>query len=222
MTMPQQEVNAILDPLVQRFAEADKQHPFTRDDREYWVLRADRTFSQAGCRDRGLFSVLLLNFVHLRPGQALYLSAGVLHAYLEGSGIEIMANSNNVLRGGLTPKHVDVPELIRNVIFEGDEPEILEATPINGKQEWTYGTPAREFELRRVDVAERAPYHCDGKHSADILILVDQGETPVTVTSDTGTLQITKGDVLLAPAGIEYSIETTGKATIYKATVPCQ
>jgi mannose-6-phosphate isomerase len=222
MTMPQQEVNAILDPLVQRLAEADKQHHFTREDREYWVLRADRTFSRAGCRDRGLFSVLLLNLVHLRPGQALYLSAGVLHAYLEGSGMEIMANSNNVLRGGLTPKHVDVPELIRNLIFDGDEPEILEATPIKGKQEWTYRTPVREFELRRIDVTEIAPFCSDGDHSADILILVDQGQASVTVKSDTGTLLISKGDVLLAPAGIEYSIETTGKATIYKATVPCQ
>lgn len=222
MTMPQQEVNAILDPLVQRLAEADKQQHFTRDDREYWVLRADRTFSQGGCRDRGVFSVLLLNLVHLRPGQALYLSAGVLHAYLEGSGIEIMANSNNVLRGGLTPKHVDVPELIRNVIFEGEEPEILEAKPTNGKQEWTYRTPVREFELRRIDVAESDHFLSDREHSADILILVDQGDAPVTVTSASGTLQVSKGDVFLAPAGVEYSIETTGKATLYKATVPCR
>ena len=65
---------------------------------------------------------LYLNVVTLAPGDALFLPAGELHAYLEGTALEIMANSDNVLRGGLTPKHVDVPELLATLVFEGRRP----------------------------------------------------------------------------------------------------
>ena len=81
--------------------------------------------------DPGVIAAMLLNHVQLQPGEALFLGAGVPHAYLNGLGVEIMANSDNVLRCGLTPKHVDVPELLRIVRFEATEPGILrpEASP---------------------------------------------------------------------------------------------
>ena len=68
--------------------------------------------------DRGVIAAMLLNHVTLQPGEALYLGAGVPHAYLDGLGVEIMANSDNVLRCGLTPKHIDVPELMRILLDE--------------------------------------------------------------------------------------------------------
>jgi mannose-6-phosphate isomerase len=84
-----------------------------KDSADYWALRAAENFPlPGGHRDRGIFSVYLLNLVHLRPGQGTFQPAGVLHAYLEGVNVELMANSDNVLRGGLTTKHVDVPELL--------------------------------------------------------------------------------------------------------------
>ena len=67
--------------------------------------------------DAGVLAAMLLNRMHLEPGEAIYLPAGNLHAYLRGVGVEVMANSDNVLRGGLTPKHVDVPELLRVLDF---------------------------------------------------------------------------------------------------------
>src|SRR5206468_2290429 len=67
--------------------------------------------------DAGVLAALLLNRLVLRPGEAIFLPAGNLHAYLSGAGVEILANSDNVLRGGLTPKHVDVPELLRVLDF---------------------------------------------------------------------------------------------------------
>ena len=67
--------------------------------------------------DAGVLAALLLNRLTLRPGEGIYLPAGNLHTYLHGVGIEVMANSDNVLRGGLTPKHVDVPELLRVLDF---------------------------------------------------------------------------------------------------------
>jgi len=100
--------------------------------------------------DAGVLASLLLNRITLEPGQGLYLTAGNLHAYLHGVGVEIMANSDNVLRGGLTPKHVDVPELLRVLDFGAASVPILEAEPV-GPFEWRYPTPAPEFALSRVE-----------------------------------------------------------------------
>jgi mannose-6-phosphate isomerase len=81
-----------------------------KNDPGFWVVGASETFCPVdGHCDRGIFLIYLLNLVHLRPGQGTFQPAGTLHAYLEGVTVELMANSDNVLRGGLTPKHVDVP-----------------------------------------------------------------------------------------------------------------
>ncbi|MEE2032863.1 mannose-6-phosphate isomerase, class I [Rhodococcus chondri] len=100
--------------------------------------------------DAGVLASLLLNRITLEPGQGLYLDAGNLHAYLHGMGIEIMANSDNVLRGGLTPKHVDVPELLRVLDFRSPAVPILEPEPVTS-HEWRYRTPAPEFALSRLE-----------------------------------------------------------------------
>ncbi len=99
--------------------------------------------------DAGVLAALLLNRVTLQPGEAAYLPAGNLHAYLSGAGVELMANSDNVLRGGLTPKHVDVPELLRVLDFGAAPPPVYAGRPDG---EWIrYDTPAEEFLLRRWD-----------------------------------------------------------------------
>lgn len=221
MNLPQDEVDIILRPLVDGLRDANASKPFARSDRRYWVLRADNEFSRDGHADRGLFSIYLLNLVHLRPGEAMYLPAGVLHAYLEGAGMEIMANSNNVLRGGLTAKHVDVPELLRNVAFEAGEPEILRCVPIPGKREWAYRTPAREFELRRVQAAPSQPYEGTADPSAEILVLTSPGlKDAVTVTSGGQALVLGSGDAFFVPFGVRFTIDAVAAATFYKATVP--
>jgi mannose-6-phosphate isomerase len=99
--------------------------------------------------DAGVLAALLLNLVVLQPGEALYLPAGNLHAYLSGAGVELMANSDNVLRGGLTSKHVDVPELLRVLDFRAGQPPVLHGTEADG---WIrYDTDVAEFLLRRLD-----------------------------------------------------------------------
>jgi mannose-6-phosphate isomerase len=99
--------------------------------------------------DPGVLAALLLNRVTLQPGEALHLPAGNLHSYLRGAGIELMASSDNVLRGGLTPKHVDVPELLRVLDFGSGPPPVLTGTPDGA---WVrYDTTAREFLLRRLE-----------------------------------------------------------------------
>ncbi len=126
--------------------------------------------------DPGVLASLLLNRITLQPGQALYLPGGNLHAYLAGVGIEIMANSDNVLRGGLTPKHVDVPELMKVLDFSpGDQP-ILHGDPgIDG--EWVYRTPAPEFRLSRL---ESSPDKREITHPGPQVLLVVEGKVEVT------------------------------------------
>ena len=112
MTMPQEQVDSLLNGLLSRL----QAKPVTdKDSADYWALRAAENFPlPGGHRDRGIFSVYLLNLVHLQPGQGTFQPAGVLHAYLEGVNVELMANSDNVLRGGLTTKHVDVRGTAQN------------------------------------------------------------------------------------------------------------
>ena len=106
--------------------------------------------------DAGVLAALLLNLVVLMPGEALYLPAGNLHAYLSGAGVELMANSDNVLRGGLTSKHVDVAELLRVLDFTPHTPPVLHGTDDGGWER--YDTAAAEFLLRRLEgVPEGSP-----------------------------------------------------------------
>lgn len=100
--------------------------------------------------DAGVLASLLLNRLVLQPGEAVYLPAGNLHAYLRGTAMEILANSDNILRCGLTPKHVDVPELLRVLDFSCGDMRVLKGESLDANLT-RYSTPAEEFELSRVD-----------------------------------------------------------------------
>ena len=105
--------------------------------------------------DAGVLASLLLNRLVLAPGEAIFLPAGNLHAYLQGTGVEILANSDNVLRGGLTPKHVNVPELLRVLDFSRTEMPVLGGSRVGNR--WVYRTSVPEFELSRIEWAPGAP-----------------------------------------------------------------
>ncbi|MEG8183560.1 mannose-6-phosphate isomerase, class I [Nocardia terpenica] len=139
--------------------------------------------------DAGVLAALLLNRLTLEPGQGLFLAAGNLHAYLRGVGVEIMANSDNVLRGGLTPKHVDVPELLRVLDFEPLEVPIVTAEPVGGGI-FRYHTPAPEFALRRIELAEGAPPTAIDR-SGPAVLLCTSGTVRLLQGSD--ELKITPG-----------------------------
>lgn len=119
--------------------------------------------------DIGILSPALMNLICLEPGQAMFLPAGQIHAYLNGVGIELMANSDNVLRGGLTPKHVDVPELLNVVRFEETSIDILVPRPI-GPVESRYICPAAEFSLSIIQPTLGQPYVAPPDRSVEILL----------------------------------------------------
>lgn len=156
--------------------------------------------------DIGIVSALLLELVHLEPGEAIYLGAGNLHAYLEGTGVEIMASSDNVLRGGLTKKHVDVPELLRVLDFGGGPASVIRPRAVD-EHEAVYDTPAREFRLSRIRVAGSVTRAVSGP---EILLATDGAVSA-------GPLPIPKGNSVFVPAATErYTL--TGEGTIYRAT----
>ncbi|MGW0533655.1 mannose-6-phosphate isomerase, class I [Streptomyces sp. NPDC003032] len=159
--------------------------------------------------DPGVIAAVLLNHVRLQPGEALFLGAGVPHAYLDGLGVEIMANSDNVLRCGLTPKHVDVPELLRIVRFEATDPGVLrpEASPTG---EEVYETPIDEFRLSRLVLPEGAAPHDLTAATPQILLC-----TAGTVRA--GELPLTPGRSAFVPAG--EKAEVSGVGTVFRATV---
>jgi phosphomannomutase len=218
MTMPQHEVDGMLDPLVTRLESEETAGRLGRDDPGFWALRAARTFPlPAGHRDRGILSIYLLNLVHLRPGQGTYQPAGTLHAYLEGADVELMASSDNVLRGGLTPKHVDLPELLATLTFRDGTPPILEgrATSETGRE---YETQAEEFALERIEITPGVPYSGGREHGVDTMIVTEGGAAVVAAGR---TLPLSRGGCTIVPAGVPYSIAARGaRAVLFKASVP--
>ncbi len=180
------------------------------------VYRWMHDLARAYPADMGTLSPALLNLVCLDPGQAMYLPAGQLHAYLGGVGIELMANSDNVLRGGLTPKHVDVPELLSVVRFEASAIEIVEAEPLR-PAEFIYYCPAEEFALSVIRTGARQPYGSAARRSVEIL-LCTSGQGVIEAGGHMAT-PVTKGDSFLVPSAMTpYTIH--GQVTIYKAAVP--
>ncbi|MFF0540179.1 mannose-6-phosphate isomerase, class I [Streptomyces coelicoflavus] len=159
--------------------------------------------------DPGVLAAMLLNHVRLQPGEALYLGAGIPHAYLDGLGVEIMANSDNVLRCGLTPKHVDVPELLRIVRFEAGDAGILrpEASP-DGEE--VYDTPTDEFRLSRYVLPE-------GAGALDLTLPTPQILLCTAGTVRAGEHELTPGHSVFVPA--HEKAEASGTGTLFRATV---
>ncbi|MFF2023829.1 mannose-6-phosphate isomerase, class I [Streptomyces sp. NPDC058171] len=163
--------------------------------------------------DPGVLAATLLNHVRLQPGEALFLGAGVPHTYLHGLGVEIMANSDNVLRCGLTPKHIDVPELLRVVRFEAADPAVLrpEASP-DGEE--VYDTPIDEFRLSRLTRPEDAS---PGDLTTDTpqILLCTAGT--ITLHGGGGAETLTPGTSVFVAAGDRTEVH--GAGTLFRATV---
>jgi mannose-6-phosphate isomerase len=178
-----------------------------------WVLRLNQEYPG----DMGVLSPLFMNIVRLRPGQGMYTPSGRLHTYLEGAGIELMANSDNVLRGGLTAKNMAIPELLRILDFTHNEVDILRPKR-SEKGEDIYHTPAKEFVLSLISVEGDSPFESASNRSVEIMICLE-GDAQISDSGKKNVLSLTRGTSLIVPAAVEhYRIE--GKATLYKAAVP--
>jgi mannose-6-phosphate isomerase len=153
---------------------------------------------------------LLLNQLTLMPGEAIFMPAGNLHAYLAGVGVEIMAASDNVLRGGLTPKHVDVPELLRVLRFEPLPDPVRRPVRVGPGVE-TWPVPVAEFALHRIRLAgEVTRVELDQPGPRTVVCLA--GEVSA------GGLRLRPGEAAFATAG-EPPLVLSGAGEAYVASV---
>ncbi|KQU06284.1 mannose-6-phosphate isomerase [Rhodococcus sp. Leaf7] len=190
ITLPQRALDTLLPAVIDACVRALERADDTGDRTFVPELRTVLELGEYYPGDAGVLAALLLNRVTLQPGEALYLDAGNLHAYLRGTAVEIMANSDNVLRGGLTPKHVDVPELLRVLDFEPLASPILESeTGDDGTV--LYPTPAPEFALIAIGLTATT----DGGRPR---VLGHAGDpAPRIVLCVDGRVQISSGDTVL-------------------------
>jgi mannose-6-phosphate isomerase len=165
--------------------------------------------------DPGILAPLYMNLVRLEPGEALYLGAGILHAYLSGTGIELMANSDNVLRGGLTPKYVDLPELLAVLRFESTGIPLIRGAD-SAASLTRYGTPAREFELSRIRLSGEVRLSAAGP---EILFCLS-GSAEAREEGKAGApATLGAGESVFVPASLgDYGLR--GNADVYRASLP--
>ncbi|AQV01203.1 MULTISPECIES: mannose-6-phosphate isomerase, class I [Desulfococcus] len=208
LTFPASRKRAILDEALENSRRRMDESPVFR-----WIPALNKAYPD----DIAAVSPAILNLFCLTPGQALYLPAGELHAYLDGMGIELMANSDNVLRGGLTAKHIDVGELMK----------ILETTPRTleklvpervSEYEDVYRTPAQEFQLSVISMRTSSEGVRKAVDGVEIL-LCTEGSVHIGAEGVRKETVLTRGVSVLIPAEVGAYV-LRGRGRIYRASVP--
>ncbi len=199
-----------LRPLIDRILPRYQAGDLDKETPEFWSARAYETFCKDGFIDKGIYSIFFFNIVHLVKGEGIFQDAGVPHAYMEGQNMELMANSDNVLRGGLTPKHIDVPELLKHTKFEATIPNILQG---EGAPEMVFKSSAKDFELSKISLADKTNYKVTSE-TLEIMIVMTGS---VEVISDEVTICLSRGEVLGVSANCSYEIRSSNTALLFKA-----
>jgi mannose-6-phosphate isomerase len=211
MQLSSQDADMILKPLMKdavasvQSGKADKSHP------HWWAHQYYNGVVPESNIDKGIFSIYILNIVQVQKYQAVFQGAGLLHAYLEGQNIELMANSDNVLRGGLTPKHIDIEELIKHVQFVPTYPKVLFGDALN-EQEIIYPCPVADFGLTKIAIKHGESYTIH-THSIEMLLVMEG-----LVEMD-GILYHA-GEVAMVTALQQLTIQAKEASVIFKAFVP--
>ena len=211
MDLPQESVDKMLQPLADRILPLYAGGKLNKSNPDFWAARAMITYP--GKMDRGIFSIYFFNLVKLAEGQAIFQGAGVPHAYLEGQNIELMSNSDNVLRGGLTPKHIDVAELMKHIQFEAVTPEIMEG--VTEGMETRYVCPVPDFSLSKIKLAAGATYEFTANGPEILFVLEGKG-----IAGGIGEWSLKKGDAFFAGSGEQVSIRCEKPLMLVKAWVP--
>jgi mannose-6-phosphate isomerase len=208
--------------ILGQIGEYGKNQKLEEDYPEYaeeWALVRSLAALYPG--DPGVIAPLYLNLLSLAPTEAIYLPAGILHAYVRGMGVELMANSDNVLRGGLTSRHVDLKELFRVLVFSPFKPRVLrpgveaEDNSETGNQSicFKYPAPCGDFSLSLMAGGENVFFE-----TGPSIILVVQGELLIKDKGGNEKLKIKQGESAFIPAG-QGELRLLGSYTLYAAGV---
>ena len=213
MTMEQEKVDAVLSPLLQPLLPMYESGQLQKSSEDFWAARAVTTFCKDGHYDRGIFSIYFFNLLHLKRGEGIFQPQGMPHAYLEGQNVEVMANSDNVLRAGLTDKHIDVKELLKHVDFKATIPAVL---PAENDFAVTYKSPAQEFELHAYQFKGQKEFI--SSQSPEIWLLLSG---TARVTGKEETIEMKRGEAVFLGSGEEVTIES-GNGEVFRCIVPVE
>ena len=206
--------DTLLGPIVNHAMKLHLENRLDKSQPEFWIAKwyAGRGVPSSKL-DKGIFSLYFLNLVHLLPGEAIFQSEGVPHAYLEGQNVELMANSDNVLRAGFTSKHIDVPSLIKHTLFEPITPAVMTGEKLSD-QEILYACPVPEFSLSAVTLVNN-----EWKHSSDSFetFLVLEGAVKFQGSNE---IEARKGEVVGVVANEVFSVHASGRARLFRAFTP--
>ncbi|KAF7370938.1 Mannose-6-phosphate isomerase [Mycena sanguinolenta] len=217
MTADEALVKSQLDLLVARYKAGGAKVEGESQDVVDLVLRLDSQFPG----DIGIFCSFLLNYVHLKPGQAIFLGAGEPHAYISGDIMECMANSDNVIRAGLTPKLRDIPNLVSGLTYEAAPPSkhVVFPTSFRSSECSTlYDPPIPEFSVVQVlvDAGEKETHPTVAGPS---IAIATEGAGSVSWTGASTMLSVSQGDVFFIGADTEISFSSVSGLTVYRAFV---
>ena len=216
MSLPQEQADKMLLPLIERELAKKANGQLQKDAPGWWVAKLYESGIPTHNVDKGIFSIYFFNIVKALPGEAVFQAAGIPHAYLEGQNMELMANSDNVLRGGLTPKHVDVPELLKHTSFTAVVPNVMKASNDVSK-ETIFDCPVPDFGLSMIQLDRQENYSSDAT-SLEIFFVI---EGSVCLKDKDRTIELQKGQAAAVLVNTKYSLETSDeKAIIFKAFVP--
>ena len=205
-SLTQHEIETIAMPLVDRILPLYKSGSLNKSQPDFWAARAYQSFCENKKMDRGLFLIYFLNLVHLQKGEAIYQPPGMPHAYLEGQNIEIMANSDNVLRAGLTDKHVAIEELMSQLRFEATKPAILQQDGLQRR----FAPPVAEFELCQHQIDSPASFETNRNETW----LVTKG----AVVTEGETLR--QGEAVFFTGQHRVEVQPAPNAELFRAMVP--
>ena len=212
MLMEQEGINSILQKLSDRIMPLYKNDLLQKTSPDFWAARAIDSFCLNKIFDRGIFSVYFFNLLRLEEGQGIFQPEGLPHAYLEGQNVEIMANSDNVLRAGLTDKHIDVPELLKHVKFEPTYPNILEG---DGK-EYVFAPPVDEFIITRYQLEANESKKIEATGLSILLMIkgeMEAGENEYEIV-------LSKGEALFFHTDVELNLMANKSTLFFLAQVP--
>jgi mannose-6-phosphate isomerase len=212
MEMKREDALHWLMPLVKREVRKKREGQLTQSDPGWWVAKLYEKEETITELDKALFSIYIMNIVHLHPMESLFQGAGQPHAYMQGQCVELMSNSDNVLRAGLTNKHIDVQELIRLTKFEPTYPQIRNGQSLESGEKM-YSAPVKDFSLSAISLETGASY----RHTAvsPEILVVTSGSAKVA-NGET----YRQGEALYVCPDTSYSLTADQQTTLFRAFVP--
>lgn len=213
MRLDQASADAILKPLLEIAVTEVTAGKVEKSSPHWWANKYYGGVVPTSNIDKGILSIYILNIVNVPKYHGVFQGAGLLHAYLEGQNIELMANSDNVLRGGLTPKHIDIEELLEHIKFEPTYPSILKGDHTNSN-EVQFPCPVFDFGLTKITLNPSETY--TNQTNSLEMFLVMQGNVALD------GIDLKPGELAAVKAGAAYRIQHIGSETaeIFKSFVP--